>query len=132
LRLISEPIRRQSIFIGPANADDGLILQGTLREGEGEACWLRPLIEELHRRAVERDLAQIVVDIREVEYANAAAWKCFVHWLRLAREDQAARYSLRIVANHQRKWQQLGLPALRAFGGAHLEIQVFDGDRRVV
>ena len=131
MKLLSHPIQRASVRIAASELDGGLALEGTLREAEGPGAWLKPLVEDLHRRAVERDLAQVVLDIRGVDYANAAAWKCFVHWLRLAREDPAARYSVCIMASQSQRWQQLGMPALRAFGGHHLEVHLYDGDERV-
>ena len=132
MSLISQPILRPSVRIGPAEMQGGLVLEGTLREGEGEGSWLKPLVDDLHRRAIARDVAEVVLDIRRVDYANAAAWKCFVHWLRLAREDPSARYTVKILASATQRWQQLGLPALRAFGGTHLEVHIYDGDKRIV
>jgi len=96
-------------------------ISGILREHD-EGLWLKMLVTDIHAAAVERRLEEVTVDLRGLTYCNATAWKCFVQWLRLLREDAAARYGLRVISNPDQRWQLVGMAALRAFGADRLVI----------
>ena len=98
-----------------------LTISGILREPE-VGSWLIPLVEEMHQSAVEEALEELVLDLRNLEYGNASIWKCLVHWLKLAREDPRARYRLRVRSSAGRRWQEIGMSALRVFGGDRLVV----------
>jgi len=102
-------------------SDFKLTFQGILRDAD-VGKWLQPIIDRVHREAVHKSAAEVVIDIRGVEYANASAWKCFVYWLRLLTDDSAAHYGLRIVCDGTRHWQQVGVPFLRVFGADRLTL----------
>jgi hypothetical protein len=81
------------ITVGAAGGNS-IAFTGTLREvSVGE--WLNPLIQKVHAQAIGRGMSEIVVDIRELVYANAAMWTCLVGWLRMLRSDPGATYNLR-------------------------------------
>ena len=86
------------------------------------ATWLKSFVEEIHGEAVRARLREVMVDITQLEYASAAMWKCFILWLKMLREDDAARYNLRIHCDPQRRWQQVGTSMLRAFAGERLVV----------
>jgi hypothetical protein len=97
-------------------------ISGVLREHD-EGMWLKRLVADIHAAAVARRLEEVTVDLRGLTYCNATAWKCFVQWLRLLREDPAARYQLRVISSPDVRWQLVGMAALRAFGGDRLVIE---------
>jgi hypothetical protein len=99
--------------------------EGVMREANPSE-WFMPLIDSVHSKAVARGVLEVALDIRRVEYANAAAWKCLVYWLRAMREDPQARYCLCIRCDEAHQWQQIGMPALRAFGGHRLIVEIYD------
>ena len=97
-------------------------LTGIMREAE-VASWLAPLFEELHRSAVMSAMRMVVLDLRKLEYANAAVWTCLVRWVKLLREDPESRYTLRVLSEPTFKWQQVGMSALRVFGADRLIVE---------
>jgi hypothetical protein len=109
-----------------ARGQDRVALRGVLREPEVGA-WLGPLFRKVHDAAVAAQVARVALDLRDLEYGNAAVWKCLVFWLKLAREDAQARYKLVILTARKHRWQEIGMSALRVFGGDRLEVSVEDG-----
>jgi hypothetical protein len=101
---------------------NALQFKGVLREID-PSVWLMPLVREVHRLAVERQLDEVVVDLRELEYANAALFKCLVEWIRMMREEQAVHYRLRVRSAPKHRWQQVGVAGLRAVGAELVEIE---------
>jgi hypothetical protein len=99
-----------------------MTMEGVVRD-EDVASSVTPLIEEMHRHAVDKSLREVVLDLRRLEYANAAFWKCIVVWLKRIRQDQTARYNLRLVASPEHSWQRIGVPALRVFGADRLVVE---------
>jgi hypothetical protein len=87
---------------------------GTIREPDVGA-WLHPLIEQVHRAAVADQLPEVVLDIRELQYANASFWRCIVLWLKRIGEGTDGSYVLRIRSDATYQWQKVGVPALHAF-----------------
>ena len=97
-------------------------IEGILREPDVQV-WLSPIIESVHRSAVRAALAEVILDIRKLEYANAAAWRCLVQWLHLIHRDVKANYTLRIRSQPAYRWQVVGMSTLRIFGDEHLIIE---------
>jgi hypothetical protein len=97
-------------------------IEGVMREANVDD-WLRPLIEDVHRYTVDMQCTEVALDIRKLEYANAALWRCIVAWLKRIRDDEHARYNLRLCANVTHRWQQLGVPMLTVFGVDRLIIE---------
>jgi hypothetical protein len=95
---------------------------GVLRQLD-DRDWLAKLITEWHEAAVAGELPEIVLDLRELEYANSATWKCLATWVRLLSGDARALYTLRIRARDGAGWQRVGLGALQIFGGPRLIVQ---------
>jgi hypothetical protein len=91
-----------------------VLLSGVMRELEVGA-WLRPLLEDIHEVAVEHSMKEVVLDIRRLEYANAALWKCLVAWLKRIHQP-GTKYNLRVISDPSQSWQRIGIPTLRVFG----------------
>jgi hypothetical protein len=98
-----------------------VVLRGVIRE-ESATTWLMPLINELHEEAVKLRLPQVTLDLSHLEYSNAMVWRCFVSWIRRVHDDQNAQYCLRILSSSRYRWQRVGIPTLRVFGGKRLII----------
>ncbi len=121
---MSLPVRefkRGSADVLISERSNVLRISGILRDPEVQS-WLYPLFEDVHRAAAHSKLSEVVLDLRALEYANAAAWRCIVLWLRLLREDQHARYRLHIQSQPRYQWQRVGIPALVAFGQDRLVV----------
>jgi hypothetical protein len=97
-----------------AGATNTVRMVGVMREAN-IATWLLPLIDEIHTTATEARFEEVVLDIRPLEYANAALWRCLVHWVKRVCHEGSSTYKLRIVSDPKRYWQQIGVPTLCAF-----------------
>lgn len=121
MTLLPRPIVRSALrVVSPGAAT--LVLEGVFREPNAEE-WFCPLVDDVHRRAVTEDYPEVVLDLSNLEYANASAWKCFVYWLRKLRADERAHYNLRIRTNQRHRWQRIGMPSLIVFGQDRLIIE---------
>lgn len=106
--------RAALITVGGGNRGNVVHARGTLNEPDIETR-LMHLFEEVHSGAVRTGLAEVVVDIREVEYAGTGLWKALVRWLRLM-NDAKTHYRLVVIGDKTRNWQEIGMSMLRAFG----------------
>ena len=101
-------------------------MAGTAGDGD-VASWLLPIFDEVHAVARDAAASEAVLDLRGLEYANASMWKCVVAWLRTMHEDKTSSYVLRVEASRAARWQQMGLPMLKAFGRGRLQLQGLNG-----
>ena len=125
MNLRIESIERHALRVfNPPGRANTIVFEGVLRE-PNPTEWLCPLIDEIHRQANARELKEIVLDLRPLEYANAAAWKCIVYWVRLLKDPSPSPYKLHLMADEKHRWQQVGMTALRVFGEKRLEITVY-------
>src|SRR5690349_21829133 len=103
MKLLDRSAERQNIHVVAVD-ENTLVFRGTLREADIHV-WLSALVDEVHERAVGRKLAEVIVDLRELEYANAATWRCFIYWLRKLDAESRRKYTLRIRGDASRSWQ---------------------------
>jgi hypothetical protein len=124
------PAIRPQVKITATAAEYCVAFEGLMREPHPDT-WFLPLINEAHGHAVNDRLREVVLDIRQLSYANAAAWKCLVYWLKRMHQDSRAGYRLRILCEQAHSWQHVGMPALRVFGGERLVIEVYAGAQKL-
>jgi hypothetical protein len=118
--LITRQVKRPTALLSVASQT--VRISGVLREMQTDE-WLSPLLNDVHEQAVAAGLPEVVLDLRDLSYANAALWKCIVDWLKLLRRDTRGSYSLRVRSDPRHRWQQLGLPALGVFGAERLILE---------
>jgi hypothetical protein len=127
MRLLHKTLQRGPLSILPTGG--GAAFKGVIREAD-PASWLGPLVDELHGAALRTQVESVEVDLRELEYANAAAWKCFVYWLKRMADDNA-RYRLHFLCEESHRWQQVGMSTLRVFGGERVQVTTYRGERQL-
>ena len=110
-RVVKQGAARVDVWL---NGSSLVRIRGVMRELK-VSSWLLPLIDEIHATARAQHLAEVVLDIRALEYANAALWRCLVHWVKRVRQQVEEPYRLRIVSNPGCSWQRIGVPSLRPF-----------------
>jgi len=110
-RVVERGSARIALWVQESNL---IRIQGVIREAH-VSSWMLPLIEEIHTAARSECLTEVVLDLRALDYANAAVWRCLVHWVKRVRQQEAAAYKLRVVSNQDCAWQRIGIPSLRAF-----------------
>lgn len=122
MKLLEHSIERPNLHIVAVD-DNALVFRGVLREADIHV-WLSTLVDEVHERAVVRRLPEVIVDLRQLEYANAAAWKCFVYWIQKLDGESRGKYTLRIRGNAGHSWQGVGIRALLPFSPERLVVEL--------
>lgn len=97
-------------------------VRGVFRETGGDP-WLYSLLEVIHGEAQAAHLPEVVLDLRELSYANADGWRNLVLLLRLMKGPPVASYKLRMLTNMAHQWQRVGIPTLSVFGAGVLTIE---------
>jgi hypothetical protein len=104
-----------------------LELRGVLREIDAQT-WLSPLVREVHRLAVAQKLDEVVLDLRELEYANASLIKCLVEWMRLIRDEGTVRYRVRVRSTNAHRWQKVGIAGVEALAKGLMTVEISERD----
>jgi hypothetical protein len=112
--------RAAQITVGSGKDGNVIHARGTLNEPEIESR-LMLLWEDVHQNAVRLGLNEVVIDLRDVDYAGTGLWKALVRWLRVM-NDTHSSYRLVVIGNKDRNWQQVGMSMLRAFGVTRLHV----------
>lgn len=75
---------------------------------------LRDLVARIHAEAVRVLAREVEIDLRELEFMNAACMKLFVSWVsEILDGPEDKRYRLRFVSNPDVRWQRRSLMALQ-------------------
>lgn len=117
---------RGGAHIQVAQEGTSIRISGVLRDADAES-WIWPIFESVHRAACSNRVTEVVLDLRHLEYANAAAWRCIVLWLRRLHVDESALYSLCIKSQPAFQWQRVAIPSLLIFGKDRLLVQPAGG-----
>ncbi|MCS6899185.1 MAG: hypothetical protein RMJ98_06325 [Myxococcales bacterium] len=96
--------------------------EGVLHE-QNAFAWLYPFLLDVHQIAVEAAMPEVIFDIRQLTYANAAFWRSFALWLQLLKPSPHPPYRVRLLFNPAFRWQKLGLPPLARLSGSRLVIR---------
>lgn len=97
-------------------------VSGVFRE-TGEEPWLQDLLVSIHEEAQRIRLDELLLDLRDLTYANAEGWRNLVLLLRLLNGPPRASYKLLMLTNMAHQWQRVGIPTLSVFGGSMLNIE---------
>jgi hypothetical protein len=77
---------------------------------------LRDLMVRIHAELVRVSAREIEIDLRDLEFMNAACMKLFVNWVSdILEAPEAQRYRLRFLSNPEVRWQRRSLMALQCF-----------------
>ena len=129
VKLLHKTIERGPLQISTSpTSGSTLVFKGVMREPD-PAAWLCPLIDEVHAAAVRQELNVVKADLRTLEYANAAAWKGFVYWVKRI-TDEKANYRLHFLCEEGYRWQEVAMSALRVFGGDSVQVTTTRGFSR--
>jgi hypothetical protein len=75
---------------------------------------LRDLMSRIHAELVRVSAREIEIDLRDLEFMNAACMKLFVNWVsEILEGPEDQRYRLRFVSNPDVRWQRRSLMALQ-------------------
>ncbi|MFO0662266.1 MAG: hypothetical protein U0165_20910 [Polyangiaceae bacterium] len=85
--------------------------------------WLSELLGDVHQDAVASKIPEVVLDIRQLRYANAAWSRALLVWLRRVRENKENTYCIRLLCDPIIRWQKYSVPPLQSFGADRLVIR---------
>lgn len=122
MKRLPREVERPPMSVAIAEGAKRVAITGRAVEPE-VGTWLCPLIDDIHHAAVAAEHDEVVLDLRHLEHANAALWRCLVYWLRVLRRDEAARYQLRVFAAPTHRWQIIGMSTLKVIGADRLRVE---------
>jgi hypothetical protein len=102
-------------FSGTA-VHDGTAIRARLKGNADYAALdaLEMLLNRLHAESKQRAVADVVVDLRELEFMNSSCFKSFVSWITDIQElDEGKRYKVKFISNPKLHWQKRSLHSLR-------------------
>ncbi len=77
---------------------------------------LESLLGRVDAEARRLRVAEVEVDLRDLEFMNSSCFKSFVSWIgRVQDLEPEMQYRIRFVSNPSMHWQQRSLHALRCF-----------------
>jgi hypothetical protein len=85
---------------------------------------LDALLVKVHALALETQVEEVLVDLRELAFMNSSCFKAFVKWLGQLQEVDAARqYKICLRSSDKHHWQKRSLAGLRCFAVDLVRIQ---------
>ena len=115
-QLTLEPITAGELRAVPAS--DGSVITLTLH-GTADlraAPALETLLPQLHQEALRLHAAEVVVDLRELEFMSSSCFRSFVTWLSDLQDVPAKDvYHVRLLQDSAKRWQRRSLSALSCF-----------------
>ena len=97
-------------------------IRGVLGEPD-TSPWLSGFLGDIHRDAMSNKVPEVILDIRQLRYANAALSRVLLMWLRQVRETGEGAYSIRLLCDPIIRWQKFSVPPLQTFGADRLVIR---------
>lgn len=111
-----ELVLRELDFAAIAQFDSGAILRLV---GSADAASVRSLsllVTRLHESLVADEASSIVIDIRALDFMNAACFNVLVAWIGYIQElPPPQRYGLQFVTSPEVPWQRRSLKTLSCF-----------------
>ncbi len=109
----------------PSLAAPGLHVRMT---GNASTTRAQKILEEflvaLHEEVRRLHLAQVVMDIRELEFMNSSCLKDFVYWLSSVRDaPEPERYEIVFLSNPQHHWQKRSMHSLTCFASEFVRVE---------
>jgi hypothetical protein len=103
-------------FSGVARLDGPLL--NVLLEGTADyaaADDMDSLLSRAHAEAVQADVIEAVVDLRQLEFMNSTCFRSIVTWITDINELADKRYKVKFLSNPQLYWQKRSLHSIQAF-----------------
>ena len=86
---------------------------------------LRTVLADVHDDVLRTSSRNVIVDVRELEFASSSCLKEFVTWLmRVVELEDSQRYQIRFRSNSHHSWQRRSLGAIAVFAGSVVQIDM--------
>jgi len=85
---------------------------------------LRAALSEAHARTVADGCAEVIVDVRQLEFMNSSCLKKIVAWLESVETlPPESRYRVRFLSDPAIRWQKRSLHALESFSVGFVTVE---------
>jgi len=121
LNLLANPPKLEGTRIEMVESHH-LKVSGTLRERDAAAL-LGAYFREVHLQAIRQRQVQVLLDVSELTFVSASAFRLFLDWTSWILEN-GKPYKLRVLTSRLVAWQKTSLPSIAA-----LAENVFDIER---
>jgi hypothetical protein len=81
------------------------------------------ILSRVHQKALELGIAEVRMDLRELEFMNSSCFKSFVSWISEVSELASGQYRIRFLSNPSILWQRRSLHALSCFAAELVTIE---------
>jgi hypothetical protein len=81
------------------------------------------ILRRVHQTALELSIAEVRMDLRELEFMNSSCFKSFVSWISDVSDLTAGQYRIRFLSNPSILWQRRSLHALSCFAAELVTIE---------
>lgn len=81
------------------------------------------ILNRVHQKAVELGIAEVRMDLRELEFMNSSCFKSFVSWISEVSDMPSGQYRIRFLSNPSILWQRRSLHALSCFAAELITIE---------
>ena len=81
------------------------------------------ILTRVHQKALELAIAEVHMDLRDLEFMNSSCFKSFVSWISEVSDLTAGQYRIRFLSNPSILWQRRSLHALSCFAAELVTIE---------
>jgi hypothetical protein len=81
------------------------------------------ILTRVHQKAIELNISEVRMDLRELEFMNSSCFKSFVSWISEVSDLTAGQYRIRFLSNPSILWQRRSLHALSCFAAELVTIE---------
>jgi len=81
------------------------------------------ILTRVHQKALELAVAEVQMDLRDLEFMNSSCFKSFVSWISDVSDLTAGQYRIRFLSNPSILWQRRSLHALSCFAAELVTIE---------
>jgi hypothetical protein len=82
------------------------------------------ILNSVHAKAMELSIAEVKMDLRDLEFMNSSCFKSFVSWIGQVQDlPEAGQYRILFLSNPSILWQRRSLHALSCFAADLIKIE---------
>lgn len=81
------------------------------------------ILTRVHQKAIELNIPEVQMDLRELEFMNSSCFKSFVSWISEVSDLTTGQYRIRFLSNPSILWQRRSLHALSCFAAELVTIE---------
>jgi hypothetical protein len=104
-------VEEEGLTLGPVPGAPGHVRFAGTGEAEGAAV-LDRFLGLLHREALSRELREVTIELRELEFINSSCLKAMVAWIYKV-DTEGRPYKIRLLRDPSLHWQRTSIATLQ-------------------